>query len=108
MILALDVLHKLFACLGYLAILFHLVDVLASGHNNDLELIIIVHPDFNQSVQAKRSKDGADLVAFKIQISSLSKGNDSLLVLYLFVRIDNHSNNEVDHQNVQEVGKQEP
>jgi hypothetical protein len=43
-----------------------------------------------------------------VQVSSLSKGDDSLLVLNLFIRVDDDSNDEVDHQNVQQVGDQVP
>ena len=107
-VLVLDVLDELLSGFGDLAVLFHFVDVFAGCHDDDFELIVIVHPDFDQSVQAEGGKDGADLVTLVVQVSSLSEGDNSLLILNLFIRVDDDSNDEVDHQNVQQVGDQVP
>jgi hypothetical protein len=53
-------------------------------------------------------KNVSNLIALLVKVSSLSERNDSLLVLDLLVGINDNSNDEIDHEDIQQPGDQEP
>jgi hypothetical protein len=100
MILVLDEFYEFFTCFGDLGVFFHFVVVFGSGHDDDFELIVVVHPEADETLEAEVFEDGADLVAFVVEVCSLAERDDSLLVFDEFVGVDDDGNNKVDHQYV--------
>ena len=100
-ILSFDEFNKFFPSFGNLVVFFHFIIVFTCRHDNNLKLIIILHPSLNQSMAPKLLKNVTDLEAFKIKISPLFIGDDPLFVFYLLVWVYDNCNYEINHKDVQ-------